>query len=120
MVAVLQARGFWNNTADVLDCPRDLVTRVYRRRDFGIVFEESVDQEHVRSTHPAGSHLDQHLVGLDVWNSYVFEDKWLVIIEYACSFHVLSFAKQFRLWLNSSDFADGRHGCLCHGDILFD
>src|SRR5262245_16211630 len=113
MVALLQARGFWNNTADLLDCPRDLVTRYYRRRDFGIVFEESVDQEHVRSTHPAGSHLDQHLVGMDVWNRYVFEGKRLVIFEYARGFHVLL------LWLNSSGFADGRRGCLCHGNILF-
>jgi hypothetical protein len=89
MIALLQARGSWNNTASLLDCPRDLVTRDYRRRDFGIAFEESVNQEDVRSTHPAGSHFDQHLVGLDVWNSYVFEDKRLVISEYARGFHLL-------------------------------
>src|SRR6516165_5650164 len=36
------------------------------------------------------------------------------------AFMSFSFARQFSLWLNSSGFAEGRRGCLRHGDILFD
>jgi hypothetical protein len=35
--------------------------------------QEPDDQEHVRSTHSAGSDFDQHLVSLNVWNRNVSE-----------------------------------------------
>src|SRR5215475_8135770 len=89
MVAFLDARGFWNEAANLLDRAGDFVTRNDRRGDIGIVLEKSIDQEHVGTAHPTRRHLDQHLVRLDIGDRYVFKDKRFVIFEYPRGFHVL-------------------------------
>src|SRR5262249_28458357 len=95
MVAFLEARGFWNDAANLFYRPGDLVTRDYRRRDIGVVPEKSIDQQHIGSAHPAGLDLDQHLVSLDVRNRYVLKNERLLIFEYACRFHVLLLSLEF-------------------------
>src|SRR5262249_18319735 len=90
MVARRQARSFWNNAADLVNRPGDLVAWNHRRRNIGIALEKTIDKKHVRPAHAAGLDLDEHFVGLDVRNRNVCEDERFLIIEDACRFHVLA------------------------------
>src|SRR5262249_54576323 len=72
MVTFLQASYFWNDATDFLYRAGDLMARDYWRRDNSVILEESVNQEHVGSAHPARCYLNQNLIRLDVGDRNIF------------------------------------------------
>jgi hypothetical protein len=56
--------------------------------DVCVPAEVSINQLHVRTTHPASHDPDENLVGLDVGDRNILEDERFAIFVQACGFHV--------------------------------